>query len=145
MTGIAHQKYCVLQDGFEVLQNTYNLPWSLFTGVLGMPGRYQSYTNFQHMKIAKYYMFGMQARPRTWRGRSTPMLKRWAQTYTNHCPPYIDPSLCREKSFSSVVEQVRNQRNIQVLLSTIPLCAYRSSRIVGFTTYCNNTSTEPFS
>lgn len=37
-----HQEYVVKSDvtGLQVLQNPYNLPWSAFIGVLGMPGQF---------------------------------------------------------------------------------------------------------
>lgn len=49
-----HQKYCIVpnMDGLFVLRNEHNLPWSLFVGVLGMPGRtaYMAWKEYSHAK-----------------------------------------------------------------------------------------------
>ncbi|PPQ87895.1 hypothetical protein CVT25_001237 [Psilocybe cyanescens] len=49
-----HQQYIIKKDlkGLQKINNSYNLPWSTFIGVLGMPGKtsYMAWKEFSHAK-----------------------------------------------------------------------------------------------
>ncbi|KAJ3517329.1 hypothetical protein NLJ89_g582 [Agrocybe chaxingu] len=49
-----HKQYSIRKDltGLQVVENAYNLPWSVFVGVVGMPGKtaYMAWKEYAHPK-----------------------------------------------------------------------------------------------
>ncbi|PPQ64126.1 hypothetical protein CVT24_008737 [Panaeolus cyanescens] len=55
--GFEHQEYFIRKnmDGLEIIENPYKLPWSVFVGVLGMPGKtaFYAWKEYSHAKAGE--------------------------------------------------------------------------------------------
>ena len=98
----AFQTYIIVPGaGLRVLNNTHNIPWSVYVGTAGMPGMtaYSAWKEYADVKPVSGRFVFRQGRTSTYiinratSSSSRPVLALWDREYLSICPTTRNPSL----------------------------------------------------